>query len=84
LAFAEEIRPAHSCLVPERREELTTEGGLDVAGQEQRIRDAVRYQLLPEAGLEPVAQLQPGLFQGSELLSMADADWSAPGALAAA
>ena len=26
LAFAEEIRPAHSCLVPERREELTTEG----------------------------------------------------------
>ncbi len=42
LAFAEEIRPAHSCLVPERREELTTEGGLDVAGQEQRIRDAVR------------------------------------------
>lgn len=39
---------------------------------------------LPEAGLEPVAQLQPGLFQGSELLSMADADWSAPGALAAA
>ena len=33
---------------------------------------------LPEAGLEPVAQLQPGLFQGSELLSMADADWSAP------
>ncbi|HBO8991987.1 TPA: pyridoxine 5'-phosphate synthase, partial [Pseudomonas aeruginosa] len=24
LAFAEEIRPAHSCLVPERREELTT------------------------------------------------------------
>ncbi|KXE09735.1 pyridoxine 5'-phosphate synthase [Pseudomonas aeruginosa] len=42
LAFAEEIRPAHSCLVPERREELTTEGGLDVAAQEQRIRDAVR------------------------------------------
>ena len=42
VAIAEEIRPAHSCLVPERREELTTEGGLDVAGQEQRIRDAVR------------------------------------------
>ncbi|MBG6545001.1 pyridoxine 5'-phosphate synthase [Pseudomonas aeruginosa] len=42
LAFAEEIRPAHSCRVPERREELTTEGGLDGAGQEQRIRDAVR------------------------------------------
>ncbi|MNZ30283.1 Pyridoxine 5'-phosphate synthase [compost metagenome] len=42
LAFAEIIRPAHVCLVPERREELTTEGGLDVAGQEQRIHEAVQ------------------------------------------
>lgn len=40
LRFAEEIRPAHACLVPERREELTTEGGLDVVGQESRIKDA--------------------------------------------
>ncbi len=41
LAFAREIRPEHVCLVPERREELTTEGGLDVLGQVQRIRDAI-------------------------------------------
>lgn len=41
LLFAEEIRPAHVCLVPETRQELTTEGGLDVAGQEERIRTAV-------------------------------------------
>ena len=41
LAFAQEIRPEHVCLVPERREELTTEGGLDVLGQMQRIRDAI-------------------------------------------
>lgn len=41
LAFAREIRPEHVCLVPERREELTTEGGLDVVGQVQRIRDAI-------------------------------------------
>jgi len=41
LAFAESIRPAHVCLVPETRQELTTEGGLDVAGQEARIRAAV-------------------------------------------
>ena len=41
LAFAEEIRPAHVCLVPETRQELTTEGGLDVAGQEARIAAAV-------------------------------------------
>ncbi|GAA3894303.1 pyridoxine 5'-phosphate synthase [Halomonas cibimaris] len=32
LALAEEVKPANVCLVPEKREELTTEGGLDVAG----------------------------------------------------
>ena len=42
LAFAEEIRPEHVCLVPETRQELTTEGGLDVAGQEARIAAAVQ------------------------------------------
>ncbi len=41
MAFAEKIRPAHICLVPETRQELTTEGGLDVAGQEARIKAAV-------------------------------------------
>lgn len=41
LAFAESVRPEHICLVPETRQELTTEGGLDVAGQEARIRAAV-------------------------------------------
>lgn len=40
LRFAAEIRPAHSCLVPEKREELTTEGGLDIVGQESKIRAA--------------------------------------------
>ncbi|MDG4867748.1 pyridoxine 5'-phosphate synthase [Guyparkeria sp. 1SP6A2] len=34
------IRPHDVCLVPERREELTTEGGLDVAGQIERIHAA--------------------------------------------
>jgi len=42
LAIAEEVRPADCCLVPERREELTTEGGLDVAGQQGRIADACK------------------------------------------
>lgn len=41
LAIAEQLQPAFCCLVPERREELTTEGGLDVLGQEAKIRDAV-------------------------------------------
>ena len=36
------IRPPDCCLVPERRQELTTEGGLDVAGQRQSIEDACR------------------------------------------
>ena len=40
LAIAAEVRAPHCCLVPERREELTTEGGLDVRGQLARIRDA--------------------------------------------
>ncbi len=40
LVFAEQVKPRDCCLVPERREELTTEGGLDVAGQLPRMRDA--------------------------------------------
>ncbi|RKZ92536.1 MAG: pyridoxine 5'-phosphate synthase [Candidatus Parabeggiatoa sp. nov. 1] len=40
LAFAERLRPHDVCLVPERREELTTEGGLDVVNQKERIREA--------------------------------------------
>ncbi len=63
LAFAEKIRPADCCLVPERREELTTEGGLDVAGQLPRIRDActrlkqagVRVSLFIDADPDQVA-----------------------------
>ena len=40
LKFALEINPEHVCLVPEKREELTTEGGLDVVGNEARISNA--------------------------------------------
>ncbi|MFK7699621.1 DNA repair protein RecO [Pseudomonas caspiana] len=42
------------------------------------------YRLQVDAGLEQVYLLQPGLFNGTELLAMAEADWSAPGALSAA
>lgn len=42
LDFAEEINPEHTCLVPEKREELTTEGGLDVAGHYEQIDKAVK------------------------------------------
>jgi pyridoxine 5-phosphate synthase len=40
IAIALQVRPQDVCLVPERRQELTTEGGLDVAGQLARIGDA--------------------------------------------
>lgn len=40
LALAEKIKPAHCCLVPEKREELTTEGGLDVCAQQDKIAAA--------------------------------------------
>ncbi len=40
IEFACAIRPQYVCLVPEKREELTTEGGLDVAGQLDKIRQA--------------------------------------------
>ena len=42
IAIARRIRPHDVCLVPERRAELTTEGGLDVAGKFQRVEQACR------------------------------------------
>lgn len=41
LAIAGKLKPQFCCLVPEKRQELTTEGGLDVAGQLSRMTDAV-------------------------------------------
>jgi len=41
VAIAREVRPHSCCLVPEKRQELTTEGGLDVAGQMEKVRGAV-------------------------------------------
>ena len=40
-AFALELKPDSVCLVPEAREEVTTEGGLDVAGQRERVGEVV-------------------------------------------
>jgi pyridoxine 5-phosphate synthase len=49
LGIAEKLRPTDVCLVPEKREELTTEGGLDVSSQQDRVRDACAR--LAEAGI---------------------------------
>tara|TARA_R100001440_G_scaffold19170_1_gene32318 strand:+ start:7209 stop:7940 length:732 start_codon:yes stop_codon:yes gene_type:complete len=50
LDIAIKTKPTFSCLVPEKREELTTEGGLDVAGQLNSITQAT--QRLTEAGIQ--------------------------------
>lgn len=49
IGIALEVRPQDVCLVPERRQELTTEGGLDVAAQFERVREAC--QRLGAAGI---------------------------------
>lgn len=49
LQLACECRPDQASLVPERREELTTEGGLDVRGQFDRVRRSIEW--LREAGI---------------------------------
>lgn len=50
LRFAETVQPHDCCLVPERRAELTTEGGLDVIGQIDKISDACSR--LADAGVK--------------------------------
>ena len=40
VAFAKEIKPQHVCFVPEKREEVTTEGGLDVVGHFEDVKAA--------------------------------------------
>jgi pyridoxine 5-phosphate synthase len=49
LQIACDLRPSDCCLVPEKRAELTTEGGLDIAGQLPRVREACAR--LSEAGV---------------------------------
>lgn len=49
IAIALEVRPQDVCLVPEKRQELTTEGGLDAVGGFDRVRAATRR--LTEAGI---------------------------------
>jgi len=49
VAFALKHRPHAACIVPERREERTTEGGLDAAGQQNRLAGVVAR--LSDAGI---------------------------------
>jgi len=61
LGIATRLKPEDCCLVPERREELTTEGGLDVAGHAQRVADACAR--LAEAGVRVSLFIDPELAQ---------------------
>ena len=57
LAIAAALRPADCCLVPERRLEITTEGGLDVAAQATRVREATAR--LAAAGVRVALFIDP-------------------------
>lgn len=50
IRIAEDVKPEDCCLVPESREELTTEGGLDVISHASSVRDACSQ--LAEAGVK--------------------------------
>lgn len=75
LGIAEKVRPSDVCLVPEKREELTTEGGLGVKSQKQRIRAAcerlaasdIRVSLF----IDPdIAQLEAALEVGAPVVEL--------------
>jgi len=61
IRIAAEVRPQDCCLVPESREEVTTEGGLDVAGQPARIGQACRA--LADAGVRVSLFIDPDAAQ---------------------
>jgi pyridoxine 5-phosphate synthase len=57
LAIAERLKPYQITLVPERREEVTTEGGLDVAREPERLRDGLAR--LKRAGVRTSLFIDP-------------------------
>jgi len=57
VGIACDIQPHFVCLVPEKREEVTTEGGLDVAGQQEKISAAVKQ--LSDAGIQVSLFIDP-------------------------
>jgi pyridoxine 5-phosphate synthase len=61
LAFAHQVKPEDCCLVPERRAELTTEGGLDVRGQLAKLKDACA--MLKTAAIRVAPFIDPDLDQ---------------------
>jgi len=61
IGIASTLKPHDCCLVPEKRKELTTEGGLDVAGQQDKVRDACSR--LADAGIRVSLFIDPDAAQ---------------------
>lgn len=61
LEIALAAKPEEVCLVPERRQELTTEGGLDAAGQFEALRPSIAR--LREAGILVSLFIEPSIRQ---------------------
>jgi pyridoxine 5-phosphate synthase len=59
IALAIALHPHAACLVPEKREERTTEGGLDIIGQHAALRPAIRE--LKEAGIRVSLFVEPDI-----------------------
>jgi pyridoxine 5-phosphate synthase len=61
LQFAGQIQPQQVCFVPEKREELTTEGGLDVSARFDEVKDAVTC--IQSQGMDVSLFIDPDLHQ---------------------
>lgn len=59
--YAEKIKPHTCCFVPEKREELTTEGGLDILAQESKLEQAIEH--LKKNGIKVSLFIDPDLKQ---------------------
>lgn len=75
LDFASTLKPAYCCFVPEKREELTTEGGLDVTSQLQRVKNACLQ--MQKAGckvslfIDPeVSQIKSAALAGADMIEL--------------
>jgi len=75
VAIASKIKPEFCCLVPEKRQEVTTEGGLDVLGNQSRVAEAVKE--LQSQGIRvslfidpDVAQIDASKATGAEMIEI--------------
>ena len=72
IKYALELRPESVCVVPENRQEITTEGGLDVVGNRERVRACV--DAMNAAGIKTSLFIGPELAQ-IELSAALGAPW---------